>query len=365
MTTHLRIAALAAVVGCSGVHEYGPGTGTPAPTTPTPPAGGAVTPPGGLIEPPPPGMSTPGTPTTMPPPAGTMPPTTGNEPGTSSDGGVPVVAPPMMPTTTLPAGGPFAMGATPDKVIAFVHIGHSNMAGRATQPASLHPYFYDVDPKLWSFHGADMILGKPPWTWRAAKEPLSPDATTGSMAGPGMAILHAAQTLNPDLFFTSTGHGHSGEMGGYCSNYRKGGLLYEIAMAPARQLRGHVTWGGIFTMLGTTERHLDTATQMVFADCMAHVAADMRADLGDPNIPFMMSDFEMTATGDTSPNLPYAKIIIAQLRIAVMNIPRSALIPTDMLPIEGSHHFTMAGHKEWALRGMQIMKQKGFAPWAK
>ncbi len=364
MTTRLKLAALLAVIGCSGVHEYGPGTGTapPTSTTPTPPPGGAPTPPpGGSIEPPPPGTTMPGTPTTMPPAPGmVMPPATGASP----DAGVPVVAPPM-PTTTLPPGGPFAMGATPDKVIAFVHIGHSNMAGRATQPASLKPYFYDTDPKLWSFHGADMILGKPPWTWRAAKEPLSPDATTGTMAGPGMAILHAAQTLNPDLYYLSTGHGHSGEMGGTCSNYRKGGLLYEIAMAPARQLRGHVTFGGIFTMLGTTERHLDTATQMVFADCMAHIAADMRGDLGDASIPFMMSDFEMTATGDTSPNLPYAKIIIAQLRIAAMNIPRSALIPTDMLPIEGSHHFTMAGHKEWALRGIQIMKDKGWAPWAK
>jgi len=101
-----------------------------------------------------------------------------------------------------------------------------------------------------------------------------------------------------------------------------------------------------------------------FATCMQEVAADMRADLGDPDIPFMMSDFEMEATGDTAPTQPYAKIIIAQLRVAQMNITRSALIPTDKLEMEGSHHFNMAGHREWALRGFQIMKAMGWAPWS-
>jgi hypothetical protein len=277
------------------------------------------------------------------------------------------MAPSGPPPAALPPGGPFGAGATRDKVIAFVHIGHSNMAGRATEPASQVPYFFTTDPRLWSFHGMDMIHGTPPWTWRQAKEPLSPDGETlPGQAGPGMAILHAAEAAGqPDQHFISVGHGQSGMNLGYCVSYKKGGILYEIAMAPARQLRGHVTWGGIFTMLGTTERHRDVAEQNGFSDCMAQVAADMRADLGDPNIPFMMSDFEMEATGDTSPNLPYAKIVIAQLRIAETKIPRAALIPTNQLGMEGSHHFNLAGHKEWGLRGIQILKDKGWAPWAR
>jgi hypothetical protein len=48
-----------------------------------------------------------------------------------------------------------------------------------------------------------------------------------------------------------------------------------------------------------------------------------------------------------------------------MNIPRAALIPTDKISMQDSHHFTMAGHHDWAMRGMQIMKDKGWAPWAK
>jgi hypothetical protein len=73
----------------------------------------------------------------------------------------------------------------------------------------------------------------------------------------------------------------------------------------------------------------------------------------------------MEATADTSPTLPYAKIIIAQLRVAQMMIPRSALIPTEKISMQDSHHFNMAGHKDWAIRGMTIMKMNGWAaPWA-
>jgi hypothetical protein len=263
-------------------------------------------------------------------------------------------------------GGPEAMGIPKEKIVVFYQIGHSNMAGRATEPSSERAYFYNTDPRLWSFHGTDMTVGQPPFLWRAAKEPLSPDKETNGMAGPGMGILRAAMAIGqPDVHFATTGHGHSGMAGGTCGNYKKGGLLYEIGMAPARALKGRVTFGGIFTMLGTTERHLDVAAQNGFSACMAQVAADIRGDLGDPNIPFMMSDFEMEATGDTSPDLPYAKIIIAQLRVAVEKIPRAALIPTEKLGMEGSHHFNMSGHHEWGQRGIQIMKDKGWAPWAR
>jgi hypothetical protein len=267
------------------------------------------------------------------------------------------------PSAQLPPGGP---SAAKDKIVVFLHIGHSNMAGRATEPAELKPYFYDTDPRLWSFHGANPTLGNMPFAWSPAKEPLSPDAMTGNMAGPGMAMLKAALALaKPDVQFVSVGHGHSGEAGGVCRNYKKGGLLYDIMMAPAIRLKGAVTFGGLFTMLGTTERHLDLAAQNGFSDCMAQIAADVRGDLDAPDMPMIMSDFEMEATGETSPDLPYAKIIIAQLRVATTKITRSALIPTEKLGMEGSHHFNLAGHKEWGIRGMQILKDKGWAPWAK
>ena len=66
-----------------------------------------------------------------------------------------------------------------DKVIVFLHVGHSNMAGRATGPPDLKPYFYDTDPHLWAYAKGG--------AWRPAKEPLSGDVATGDAAGPGIA----------------------------------------------------------------------------------------------------------------------------------------------------------------------------------
>jgi hypothetical protein len=239
------------------------------------------------------------------------------------------------------------------------------MAGRTSTPADLRPYFFQTAPRLWSFHGTNMISGAPPFLWRPAKEPLSPDVETMGSAGPGMALLRAGlMVARPEVQLVSIGHGQSGMAGGVCSSYKKGGLFYNVVMGPAQRLRGNVTFGGIWTMLGTSERHLDVATQNAFSSCMAEIASAMRADLGDPEIPFLMSDFEMEATGDTSPDLPYAKIIIQQLRQAQMTIPRSAIIPTEKLGMDGSHHFNLAGYRDFGLRGVQILQQQGWAPWA-
>src|SRR3954469_1833738 len=95
-----------------------------------------------------------------------------------------------------------------DRVVVFLHLGHSNMAGRATGPAALKPFFYDTDPHLWAYARGAM--------WRPAKEPTAGDMGTGNAAGPGMAILRTALAAAPDRFFVSIGHGQSGLEEGDC-----------------------------------------------------------------------------------------------------------------------------------------------------
>jgi hypothetical protein len=282
--------------------------------------------------------------------------------GAPPDGGPAVTT----PTTPRPEGGPFGQGASRQQVVVFLHIGHSNMAGRTSTPENLRPFFFETAPRLWSFHGTNMIAGTPPFIWRPAREPLSPDAMTAGAAGPGMGMLRAALAIAaPGVHVVSIGHGQSGMAGGLCANFKKGALFYEVVMGPARRLRGHVTFGGIWTMLGTTERHESTAVQRAFSTCLADIAGAMRADLGDPDLPLLMSDFEMEASGDTSPDLPYAKIIIQQLREAQARIPRAAIIPTEDVGMDGTHHFNLDGYREWGRRGVQLLKEKGWAPWAR
>jgi hypothetical protein len=293
--------------------------------------------------------------------------------GNRADAAMPSVPADAAPRTdgpsTPPASGmdPIASGAPAGKITVFLHLGHSNMAGRATGPADLRPMFYDVHPQLWSYHWMNMVTGKGmPFQWRPGKEPMSPDDMTGTKAGPGMALLKTALARSgPGQYFVSIGHGHSGTEGGHCRNYRKTGLLYNIVMGPALALKGKVTFGGIFVMLGTTERYFDLTVQKGFGDCLKGLAEDIRGDLGDVNIPFLVSDWE-GRSGDKDPNGPVGKIIIPQLKAAPEAIMRAGFIPQDATyTYADMNHYDMASYKKWAEAGLDLMIQKGWAPWAK
>jgi hypothetical protein len=283
--------------------------------------------------------------------------------------GVSEVGPPQQQAAPLPGdtvqidGHPVAR----DKVVVFVHVGHSNMAGRATGPAAFRPYFYDADPQLWSFHWQDRIAGNGlPLVFTAALEPTAPDAKTGANAGPGMAILRAARAIAPaDTTIVSIGHGQSGSFGGQCTGFRRGGVAYDVAMGPAQTLRGKVTWGGIFVMFGTSEADLEGVDDhRQFGACLAGMAAEMREDLGAPDLPFLIGDWEAGATGSFALEAPTALAVAPQIRMIPQLVARSAVIPSDGLPMEDDHHYNMEGHEGWANRGMAILKQNGWAPWA-
>jgi hypothetical protein len=162
----------------------------------------------------------------------------------------------------------------------------------------------------------------------------------------------------------SIGSGQSGAQYGLCDSYKKGGLFYDYTMRPARALRGKVTFGAVFTMFGANEFWGTDPSASKLSACLQQLAADIRTELGEPQLPFMIGDFEMTAYGQYLPSLPGPAAVIAQLRLAVANIERSALVPTEDIPLEDDHHFNLVGHKLWAERGVQILHDRGWAPWA-
>jgi hypothetical protein len=242
-----------------------------------------------------------------------------------------------------------------EQVIVMLHIGHSNMAGRARNPASERPYFYDPHPQLWVYARGG--------AFRAAREPTSPDNMSQGRAGPGMALLRNALARAPSALVVSIGHGHTGPAGGVCRSYRKGGLLYDIVMGPAVELRGKVTFGAIFGMFGISEVN-DMANAARVGECLEGVAREMRADLGDPEVPFVVGGWEQAMT-DLGPDSEVAQIIMPQLALVPMRIPRAVLIPTDGLPIEeDDHHYTMTGHRLWAERGFDLLAKANLIPWA-
>ena len=256
-----------------------------------------------------------------------------------------------------------------EKVIAFIHLGHSNMAGRAGGPNSSRPYFFtDVDPHAWLYRGGF----KPALEPFTAGDELNNGPSYGGeqtpLAGPGTALVKQAAAMAPGYYFVSLGYGKESS---YCSQYLPGHLYYEAMIANPKALVGKVTFGGIVIMLGITERHGTAQDITGYPQCINQLVTDIRNDVNTPNLPLLLTDFEMLST-DVTPTSGFGQAIIPQIHMVPSVVANSALVPTDnMTPGTGTivmlpppnHHFDLEGHRVWTQRALTIMKQKGWFPW--
>jgi hypothetical protein len=265
--------------------------------------------------------------------------------------------PPAVDAAPAPVSGAFidinGTRVPREKALVFIHWGHSNMAGHGVNPPELHPFFYTPQPRLWSYQGNGVFV--------PAKEQTAPDPTSTPGGGPGMAWLRtAAAAAGPDYHFISIARGRGSATS---AEYLKGGLYYSTFMDRARELKGKVTFAGMFIMMGITDRHMPMADQGGFADRMVQIISDIRADLDEPNLPVLHTDYEVTATGTLAITTDYA----VRIRPLILSLPKRitnlAIVPTDGITLEDDHHFTLTGQKLWAERGVQIMIDRGWFPW--
>lgn len=240
-----------------------------------------------------------------------------------------------------------------EKAVAILHFGHSNMRGYARSPSSLNSYFFNTQDGLWSYKGSFML----------AKEPTAPEANQTGSAGPGMALLRAAQataTAGSGVQFISIGYGKGSAT---TVDYAKSGTYYPAFMNWATQLKGKVTFGAIVIMLGITERHLPTSQIPGFPMRVAQIVSDIRADLGEPNLPVLFCDYEMGATRDLAPTGAVGQQMIPLIKMLPTVVQKLVLVPTDGLGMQDDHHFNLQGHKDWADRAIMLMKTNGWFPW--
>jgi hypothetical protein len=343
--------ALVLLLGC-GVSEIDKATPAPPPVSvPVVPSAADASP---VTSGEPPSIGNP--PPTMKPPTGTSPDAAAST--SSADAAAPVTkSGPTVSGATVMIGGT----AVPrEKVVVILHIGHSNMAGRAQGPAELMPYFYGTDPHLWRYQKGGV--------WTPAKEWLCPDGAPDKSfpqgAGPGMALLRGALALAPDDYVVSIGTGKSLNLSASCWSFRKGGLFFDEAVGPALELKGKVTFGPVFVMLGYDGRTDGRSKNNGYVACLKGLAEDYRAALGEPNLPFAFGNYELGATGPFAPTSGGAPEVIAQLAMVPAMIPNAILINTMGVIMQDNHHYNMAGHKEWATRGFKALGDLGMLPWA-
>ncbi len=248
---------------------------------------------------------------------------------------------------TITLGG---VNVPKEKAIAFIHIGHSNMYGEASTPFSSRAYHYtETNPHAFMYK-----VGSSP---TLAKEPTA----GGPGAGPGTALVKEAVASAPDYYFISLGYG---QPSAYCSQFVPGGLYYDGLIEGPKAIKGRVTFGAIFIYLGITERHGTAADVNGFPDCINTLVSAIRKDVGEPNLPALMNDYEMEAKGEFVVNGDVYNAIYPQIQKTPSVVANFALVSAATLGMQDDHHFNFDGQRTWAQRALKMMKDKGWFPWA-
>jgi hypothetical protein len=255
-----------------------------------------------------------------------------------------------------------------ENAVAFLNFGHSNMAGRGVDPQATRPYFFGApDPHGWMYHsGAG---------FQPAVEPMTA-GDSGNMVngmvsgGPGTALVKEAVALAPDKYFISVGFAQGT---GRCSQFLPTGPYYASVMAGAMEIKDKVTWAGIMIYLGITERYGAQVDVQNYPQCISMLVTSIRKDLGQPNLPMIINDYEMGTTGPLAPGPTNAfyNSIRPKILMVPQVVPNSILIPTDnpLIPIQDDtsttddHSFNLDGQKEYVRRMLAAMQGKGWFPW--
>lgn len=270
---------------------------------------------------------------------------------TDSPGAVPADPAPARPLSgvSINLGG---VDVPKEHAIAFIHIGHSNMAGRASRPNASRPFhFQETHPRAWLYHP-----GNPP---ELALEPKTAGDTQN--AGPGTALVkEAAMLASPDYYFISLGFGVPSA---YCTQFLPSGLYYDQLIAGPLSIKDRVTFGAIFIYLGITERHGTEADRTGFANCINELVTTIRNDVGAPDIPLLINDYEVEATGELRVGGAVANAIMPQIAKIPSTVTNSALISAEGLGMQDDHHFNLDGHRVWVQRALATMQEKGWFPW--
>jgi hypothetical protein len=322
-------------------NDFGPSAGS----TVTPPAAGVST--GGVLVA---AGGAGGTPSST---GGTLA-TGAGQPGMSSSGSA---------TVAGSAGAPAASGVTitlggvnvpKEKAIAFIHVGHSNMAGQARTPQGSRAFFYETHPHAYMYHAGS-----------APALAVEPKTAGGPGAGPGTALVKEAALAAQDYYFISLGYG---EPSAYCSQFLPGALYYDALIAGPKAIKGKVTFGGIFIYLGITERHGNADDVNGFSGCINKLVTSIRNDVGEPNLPALMNDYEVDAKGEFVVGGAVATAIMPQIAKCPSVVSNFALVsadfPDNQVGMEDDHHFNFDGQRTWVQRAFQTMKDKGWRFWA-
>jgi hypothetical protein len=272
----------------------------------------------------------------------------------------------------LPAHAVVLGGTTvpKDKMVVYLLIGHSNMAGQDLAHSD-----GTVDAHAWNWP----VTTK---QWVQAKEAPNAGRAAGlsghGEGGPGMPFMKALAAAYPGYYIgvinnASLSATCKGENTGANSSnldpsdnrYYKGTYLYQQAVDAVKAVQPDVTVGGILCMLGTVDAtRTSQAVCEAFSDDITQLVKDLRADLGLPNLPFLMGAYEAGASGDFAISKPWPGIVDAQIKLIPSKLTRSAVVDSKGITMLDDHHYVANGSGQplWASRAVALIQTNNWFP---
>jgi PKD repeat protein len=244
-----------------------------------------------------------------------------------------------------------------ERFIVFFFLGHSNMDSRAKNPRD-----NTVNPRCWYLKIADYRNDGPETRWVPAQDDIIPyyDATC-----PGFHMIKEFAAAYPDFHF---GMIKVSNAGGLVPYFMEGGKYYEVLDRGYRAVESDCTVGGVFCMMGFPEARIEKFGQQVAEDFPANtkkMRSDVRALVGDPQLPFMFGRYEE--------NAPDQRTWEDKIKAWILELPgndpvnRTDLNPKVPVPREyfyDSWHYSWDGYQMWATDGLAVYRARGFDFWA-
>ena len=229
-----------------------------------------------------------------------------------------------------------------EKLHLYLLIGQSNMAGRGVLE-SVRPSRLRV------------IKFSPRNAWTLGVEPLHHDKPAAVGAGIGMSfareLADADKSVTIGLIPCAVG-------GTPLQRWVKGGDLYEQAVKRARLAMENGTLKGILWHQGEGDSGAE-ATARSYADRLAGMIADLRADLGAGEVPFVagkLGEFLAPTGKDGKPS--FWPVVNEQLATIPTRVPRTAVVDSTGLNHKGDVvHFDTPSLREFGKRYATAMQK--------